>query len=218
MSTRNPGHGTKVKDPSAPEIQEGAGFVASDSLAAESHRSGGGFSLNRNSEPLGVSGSSSTFANTNVSGAKRLEPASDAEARMAKEDWAREKNAGGDSISYPSAADGQSKSLAGEDTRDRDNSDSVSHAHPAPTYVLNQYIKEPGGPKGKNLREGVFEDNDGKNASFNNEIRTENDPGRIVEAKYERANAETAEAMGVPVDRGAPGKSEYDVLSSDTSA
>ena len=36
-------------------IKEGAGAVASDSLAAESARSGGGFSSNRNSEPVSTS-------------------------------------------------------------------------------------------------------------------------------------------------------------------
>ncbi|KAK6597844.1 hypothetical protein H4I96_08796 [Botrytis cinerea] len=87
------GAGTKVKDSNS-IIKEGAGAIASDSLAAESTRAGGGFAENRDGEPLGVAGANSTFANTNVSGATRLDPASDAEARMATEDWAEEKKLG----------------------------------------------------------------------------------------------------------------------------
>jgi hypothetical protein len=60
---------------------ERAGPVAADSLAAESTRQGGGFSENRGAEPLGVKGSSSTFANTDTSGATVLAPARDAKER-----------------------------------------------------------------------------------------------------------------------------------------
>ena len=64
---------TKLQNSSDPErytnpVMEGAGAVASDSLAAESAKSGGKFGENRNSEPLSVSGSSSTFNNTDTSG------------------------------------------------------------------------------------------------------------------------------------------------------
>ena len=63
-------------------IQEGAGPVAADSLAAESALSGGGFSENRDSEPLGVKGSNSTFANEDTSGATTLPPSKDASSRQ----------------------------------------------------------------------------------------------------------------------------------------
>lgn len=62
---------------------ERAGPVASDSLAAESTRQGGGFGENRGAEPLGVKGSSSNFANTDTSGATTLAPARDATERDA---------------------------------------------------------------------------------------------------------------------------------------
>lgn len=62
---------------------ERAGPIASDSLAAESTRQGGGFSENRGAEPLGVKGSSSNFANTDTSGATTLAPARDAAERDA---------------------------------------------------------------------------------------------------------------------------------------
>ena len=66
--------------------QEGTGAVASDSLAAESTRAGGAFAENRGG-PMSVSGSSSTFNNTDTSGATTLAPAPDAAEREAKEAW-----------------------------------------------------------------------------------------------------------------------------------
>ena len=68
------------------ELQEGAGAVASDSLAAESVRSGGGFGENRDSEPLAVKGSNSTFANTDTSGAVTLKPTASASERDSAND------------------------------------------------------------------------------------------------------------------------------------
>lgn len=64
-----------------PPERERAGPIASDSLAAESTLAGGLFSENRGSEPLGVKGASSNFANTDVSGARTLAPARDASQR-----------------------------------------------------------------------------------------------------------------------------------------
>ena len=68
-------------------IQEGSGAVASDSLAAESVNSGGAFGVNRDSEPLSVSGSNSTFNNTDTSGTTTFAPAPDAAEREAKAAW-----------------------------------------------------------------------------------------------------------------------------------
>ena len=88
---------------------EGAGAVASDSLAAESARSGGKFGENRDSQPLKQSGSSSTFANTDTSSATTLAPAPDAAEREAKAAWQETadeaKGPGGQK--YPEGVDGQ---------------------------------------------------------------------------------------------------------------
>ena len=67
-----------------PSSTEGAGPVASDSLAADSTRSGEGFAQNRDSEPLAVKGANSTFANDDTSGATTLAAAPDAATRDAK--------------------------------------------------------------------------------------------------------------------------------------
>lgn len=209
----------QVKDPNAQVIQEGAGAVASDSLAAESTRAGGGFSENRNSEPQGVKGSNSTFANENTSGATRLDPASDAEARLAKEDAKEEHKLGSGATSYPSAAGGQSKGLAVENTEGSyETGVASSNAGTAPSYVNSQFIKDQAGPHGKNLTEGGFESDDSKNASFNQEIGTENDPGRLAEEKMQRTNADAGGDAAMPRQRGVTGDNEYSALGGDTPA
>lgn len=62
---------------------EPTGPIASDSLAADSLRSGGDFAASDPShpQPLGVKGASSTLANTDTSGAEPLPPASSGAAR-----------------------------------------------------------------------------------------------------------------------------------------
>lgn len=192
----------QVKDSNS-IIKEGAGAIASDSLAAESTRAGGGFAENRDGEPLGVAGANSTFANTNVSGATRLDPASDAEARMATEDWAEEKKLG----------------VTGSYQKDAGNPNvqSTSSAGVAPSYVSNQY-QSGGNPKGKNLTEGGFESNDAKNASFTSEIGSKNDPSRLAEQKMQRENAQSANDAGFPRDKNTTGGTPYDALGGDTAA
>jgi len=219
MSRKAPSYGTKVTDPNAPPIKEGAGPVASDSLAAESTRQGGEFSKNRNSEPLSVAGSNSTFANTNTSGATRLDPASDAEARMAQHDWEEERKLGAGSASYPTGAGGQAKDLAVENTQGSSQTGGASSkAGTAPSYVNAQFVKYPGGPKGRDLTEGGFESNDKKNASFNSEIGTEKDPGRLAEQKMQRENAATAEDTTTSRQNGVSGDNVFEPLGSDSVA
>jgi hypothetical protein len=209
----------QVKDPNAQVIQEGAGAVASDSLAAESTRAGGGFSENRNSEPQGVKGSNSTFANENTSGATRLDPAPDAEARLAQEDAKEERKLGSGATSYPSSAGGQSKGLAVENTEGSyETGGASSNAGTAPSYVNSQFIKDQAGPHGKNLTEGGFESDDSKNASFNQEIGTENDPGRLAEEKMQRTNADAGGDAAMPRQGGVTGDNEYSALGGDTPA
>ncbi|KAG9236235.1 hypothetical protein BJ875DRAFT_457144 [Amylocarpus encephaloides] len=217
MSTRNPSHGQKVTDPNATNIREGAGPMASDSLAAESTKSRGTFASNRDSEPSGVAGANSTFANTNTSGATKLDPAMDAETRMAQEDWAEEKKLGATANSYPKAAGGQSKALAVENTAGSSvTGGATSSAGTAPSYVQGGYT-DTAGPKGRNLTEGGFESNDKKNASFNSEIGSKNDPGRLAEQRIYRENANTG-MDAIPKQKGDGGDNPYDTLGSDAQA
>jgi hypothetical protein len=188
---------------------ENAGAVAADSLAAESTRAGGEFSENRGSEPMGVKGANSTFANTNTSGAVTLEPAVDSEARKEATESSND--------SYPSAAGGQSKATAVTDTTmSSDTGCSTSHAEVAPTYV-NSQGKDTAGPKGKNLTEGGFDSDDSKNASFTSDIGDKNDPGRVAENKFAKQNADADASGGTGPKQGGSGEGLFDALG-DTSA
>jgi hypothetical protein len=165
-----------------------------------------------------VSGSSSTFANTNTSGATRLHPASDAETRKAEEDWAQEKQHGVQSTSYPTALGGQQG--GSKDSKAYKSGFGASGgAKPdeAPSYVNSQFV-DVGGPKGKNLKEGGFTSNDRKNASFNSEIGSKNDPGRLAELKMQRENANAAITTGLPTQKGGLGENSYETLERNESA
>ncbi|OTB18790.1 hypothetical protein K445DRAFT_314649 [Daldinia sp. EC12] len=60
-----------------------------------------------------------------------------------------------------------------------------STANAAPTYVQSQYLKEKGGPHGKNLTEddSIGTEDKSKNTSFS-EFGTKNDPGLAAENKF----------------------------------
>jgi len=192
----------QVTDPNAPPIEERAGAVASDSLAAESTRAGGDFSRNRGSEPLGVAGANSTFANTNTSGADTLKPAPNSQSRKAATEDSND--------SYPPATGGQSKSTAIIDTTGSpETGAATSHAGVAPTYLNSQYV-DTHGPKGKDLKEGGFDEGDDKNASFTSDIGDENDPGRLAESKFAEENAEMGEDTAPK--QGGSGEGLYDTL------
>ncbi|KAI4253899.1 MAG: hypothetical protein LQ352_003407 [Teloschistes flavicans] len=214
-------HGDGVKHTTDPEayqnpIRESAGAVASDSLAAESSRSGGAFSENRNSEPLSVSGSSSTFNNTDTSGAIKLDPAPDAAEREAKEAWREvpdeaRGNAMGDSGYKPSgirggAAPGTEDSSSGTGTgsNEAQSASTSSNAGQAPGYI-SSVVSNPaqtGKPHGKNITEGGFESDDKNNASFNSEVGDENDPGRAALQQFQTTTQTSA---------GGKGKQQYEI-------
>ena len=237
---------------------EGPGAIASDSLAAESVNSGGEFSKNPNSEPLSVSGSSSTFNNTDTSGATTLGPTPDAAEREAKEAWQETSDGakGPGGLKYPEGLGGQGTfdgqhnldgytggpTSAKEDLSDNSgvyqasgirgggpgaddsredynpggsggNPDS-SDSNTAPSYVssVQSQPAQTGKPKGKNITEGGFDDDPSNNASFNNEIGTENDPGRGAEQTMQ-LNAQSASGGTGPRQKlGESDNSQYDVL------
>lgn len=54
---------------------------------------------------------------------------------------------------------------------------------------------------------------DGKNASFNNEIGTKNDPGRVAEETFAQRNADDARGLaGFPTQTGGSGENPYGTL------
>jgi len=183
-STSNPSRRT---DPP----REKPGPIAADSLAAESVRSGGAFSQNPDSQPLGVMGSHSTFANTDISAAKELPPAANAEARLIEEDW---------SMDFGHRSNAAQAHPAGAGP-------SGSPSRVAPTYI-ESVVHNMGSakPKGKNLTESGFESDPARNVSFTSEIGSDQDPGRQSEIKFESEMAETPGAAALPLDRGVAGQ------------
>lgn len=172
--------------------KEGAGAVASDSLAADSTRSGGGFSENRDSQPLGVSGSHSTLANEDTQSATRLGPAPDAEARKARDDWSDQPSGG----------------YQHQQQQQQQYPSTTSRIAPAGSQK----------PKGKNLTEGGFDDSTSKNASFNSDIGTKQDPARLAENRLQHEMAEVdATAAKGPKDKPEKGDNQpYSALTEET--
>jgi len=90
-----------------------------------------------------------------------------------------------------------------------------SHVDSAPSYVHSNQPTS-GKPKGKNITEGGFDDDQSKNASFNSDIGDENDPGRAAENKFQREAAESAGDTGAgPRQKSITGDGQYDVLEDD---
>ncbi len=91
-------------------------------------------------------------------------------------------------------SDSGSGHTGGEDYR------AGAKADPAPTYVTNitgdNMDKGRLKPKGRNITEGGFDSDDSKNASWNADIGTEDDPGRAAELKLQRENAQAAGDAG----------------------
>ncbi|EED21497.1 conserved hypothetical protein [Talaromyces stipitatus ATCC 10500] len=226
---------TKVtSDPASNiSIQEGPGPVPNDSLAGESVRQGGAFRQNPNSEPLGVSGSKATFNNTNTSGATTLPSAPQAGARDSDRKE-RYPDALGGQGNYPGTHLPESGYAGGSTQAKRDmgigghqhqynttehaqagGSGSQSNAGTAPSYVT-PVVQNVGNtkPHGTNIKEGGFDSDPKKNASFNSDIGTNNDPGRLAEQKFQKYTAESganAAYTNPTVDANQP----YGVLGSD---
>jgi hypothetical protein len=214
--TSDPTHYTKP-------INEGPGAIANDSLAAESVRSGGAFSQNRDSQPLDVSGSSSTFNNTNTSGATKLPKAPYADAREGPDRKERYPEALGGQGEFPGAhvpttgyTGGSTKAKqdlglqghqyntdGGAKAAEASGSDGYKSAYnggTAPSYVL-PVVENVGSTnakdiRGNNLREGGFDSNPNNNASFTSDIGSNKDPGRAAENKFQRTVAQSGYETG----------------------
>ncbi|KAL2004117.1 hypothetical protein VTN02DRAFT_6581 [Thermoascus thermophilus] len=219
-------HGAKAKtaDTYNRPIHEGAGFVANDSLAAESVRQGGGFSENRDSQPLGVPGDKSTFANTQTSGATTLPKAPDAHCRDDPDTQSKYPEGVGGQGQFPGRhlptggyAGGPTatkremgigthgyqasrfEAAGGPGVQKPEYEDCPYYGGPAPNYitpVLRNGRDEK--PNGTNIREGGFDSNDNNNASFRSEIGSQKDPGRVAENTYQRSMARSGLDAAVP--------------------
>lgn len=74
-------------------------------------------------------------------------------------------------------------------------------------------------PKGKNLHEGGFDSDPKYNASFNSEIGSRHDPGRVAENDMQRRVAESGpDAGGGPRQKGVDNQYSYQNLAREESA
>ncbi|KAL0932791.1 uncharacterized protein CTRU02_211754 [Colletotrichum truncatum] len=89
----------------------------------------------------------------------------------------------------------------------------------APTYVNNQYIRDPAGPHGKNIQEGFDAKNtkDGVQEAFKAEPGSENDPGRVAEQHFQLSQTKGARDAG-PRQTETGGQTVYENLKSDVQA
>ncbi|KAF2654590.1 hypothetical protein K491DRAFT_659738 [Lophiostoma macrostomum CBS 122681] len=224
MSSR----GQKVTtDPaSKQEIPEAVGVVTSDSLAAESSAFGEG---NPKAATSKQPSRSTTTNNTDTSGATKLDPAPDAEAREAQQGWSESSqlNAGkglgkeagvGPTYATTTSSGGDSTSATGG-VPGTDSSSGSSGVPIAPTggYAAHRDPSELK-PKGKNITEGGF-DADAPNASGTTEIGTDKDPGRVAEQNYQLRDAQPGGDAGAgPRQSGVTGTTAYDALSAEKEA
>ena len=236
VSSRPANFTAQVTSESADPIKEGTGAIASDSLAAESARSGGALS---SEQPMSVSGSKSTLNNTDTSGATTLPPTRDAEGRGDDDVSDSIKGPGG--VKYAEGLGGQG-TFSGQHSeggyvggpsretqggggsaagRGLGESQGATKAESAPDYAEDAPQGNVGGPKpkGKNITEGGF-DEDAPNASYTTEIGTDQDPGRLGMGDAQRRAAESgADAGGGPRQKGIDGgQGGFDVLSSERDA
>ncbi|KAK8214837.1 hypothetical protein M8818_002420 [Zalaria obscura] len=216
--------GTKVtKDPQAqndPKV-EGAGTITSDSLAGESLSQGGSFGAGSHVAASKQPSASTTTNNTDTSGATKLDPAPDAEARQASEEWSESAQLNAGKGLGKSAGVGPTYNIdSGGGKPYNTTTGSGSNVGVAPNYV-NTPANRVGGsarPHGANISEGGF-DSGAPNASFNQDIGGKNDPGRVALNEFQRKDAESgADAGGGPRQAGVTNDGQYSALGGDTSA
>ncbi|KAF9773263.1 hypothetical protein IL306_008958 [Fusarium sp. DS 682] len=187
MSPKAPSHGQKVDlGQNAPVKQEGAGAVPNESLAAESLKEGGDFTSNE-----GIHGENQSASRTENTSAGRNTNTSSAPSSG---------NASKSSGTTSKSSDSAPKSLAGT----------------APSYVLNQYIKE-SGPHGKNIKEGIDDSNtqDGLKKALEAEPGSQDDPSRVAELQFQQKQTAAGRYAG-PKQSGLEDKTAFDALNNET--
>ena len=183
-------------------IHEAVGIVTSDSLAAESKSFGAGSSKAAVSAQPSAS---TTTNNTDTSNATRLDPAIDAEARGAQEEWSEESQL---KAGQQLGTKGLGKESGVGPTWNTVKS-GPGAADVAPTGSYASEVNN-GGPKGANLTE----DDELRGKTVFGKVGTVQDPGRVAELEFAKRNAVT----GGPKDAAQSGESKFSVLGGDTSA
>ncbi|CAJ0551055.1 Ff.00g109850.m01.CDS01 [Fusarium sp. VM40] len=190
MSPTHHGKGQKVDlGQDAPIKEEGAGKVASESLAAESVEEGGEFASNKGIRSENNSNRDTRSENQSSSGSENTSSG-------------RTTN----TSSAPSSGSGSGASVAPES------------ADTAPSYANNQYVKA-SGPHGKNLKEGIDYSNteDGLKKALASEPGSEDDPSRLAELQFQQNQSAVGRDAG-PKQSELSGKTAFDGLNSETSS
>ncbi|KAH8164307.1 hypothetical protein CIB48_g3921 [Xylaria polymorpha] len=108
----------------------------------------------------------------------------------------------------------QPDSLAAESRAFRQaNSAGIGSADAAPSYVENQFLRDPSGPHGRNIKEddSIGTGDETKNASFEAEIGSKDDPSLLAERKFEQRNSIVPGSSGGR-ERTVREKTTYDAL------
>ncbi|KAI0540226.1 hypothetical protein GGR58DRAFT_176373 [Xylaria digitata] len=87
------------------------------------------------------------------------------------------------------------------------------HAHTAPSYVKNQYRRDPSGPHGRNIKEddSIGTGDKAKNTSFAAGIGSKDDPSLLAERKFSQVNSVAPGSLGGR-ERTVDDNTTYDVL------
>lgn len=205
-------------------IEEPSGPVPNDSLAAESVNKGGAFSQNRGAEPTSLN-------NPNTSHATTLPSAPVGGLREDRERQEKYPEALGGQGNFPgthlsqsgytggSTAAKQEMGIGGDAAASGSNYRSQHNAGQAPSYtndITDGYQHQT--PGGRNVHEGGFSSNPNKNASFNSEIGSSQDPSRAALNKFQRTNAESGSDAGSTYQKGFDTQTPYQALDSDQRA
>ncbi|KAG5662445.1 hypothetical protein KAF25_004863 [Fusarium avenaceum] len=202
MSPTTHGKGQKVDlGQDAPIKEEGAGKVASESLAAESIEEGGEFASNK-----GIRSENDSNKGSRSENDSNKDTRSENQSSSGSENTSSGRTANTSSAPAPGSGLGSGSGAAPES------------ADTAPSYADNQHA-EGSGPHGKNLKEGIDYSNteDGLKKALASEPGSEDDPSRLAELQFQRNQSAVGRDAG-PKQSELSGKTAFDGLNSETSS
>ncbi|KAL4977336.1 hypothetical protein BDW66DRAFT_132741 [Aspergillus desertorum] len=222
-------------------INESSGPVLKDSLAAESVSRGGSFNENRNAEPMGVTSQNTTTNTTDTSAASKLPSASNAREREEPHGSQKYPDALGGQAQFPGAHIPETGYVGGSTAAKKDlgiNKPNYPASEKLDSQTKSQgqsRTQAPASGSGYQTRStttaqkqndmsatagqgGEFPSDPKYNASFNSELGSEDDPGRMAEQKFQRREAETVAAAAAPAQKGTGHQTWYQPLNNDQRA
>ncbi|KAL4956326.1 hypothetical protein BDW69DRAFT_158862 [Aspergillus filifer] len=240
-----PAGGVKVTtDPASNQrIEEPSGLVVKDSLAAESVSSGGAFAENRGAQPIGATSHNTTTNTTDTSAASKLPSASSARQRGNPDAQSRYPDSLGGQADYPGAHAPETGYVGGSTAAKKElgldkeypaseklEQPASSQRHQAPASGSQRQTRSATAAQREQTQtqnyaatagqgsDGSFPSEPKYNASFNSEIGSKEDPGRLAEQKFQRREAETVAAAAAPAQKGTGDNTWFTPLSSDQRA